>query len=75
MIYNDKKDTYKELLDKHKTASKHTRNLQILVTETFKAKIGGLTDLIEFKTKIKIWVAQNCQWRLRKAYIQIVGFI
>ena len=40
MIYNDKKVAYKELLDKHKTASKHTRNLQILVTETFKAKIG-----------------------------------
>ena len=35
-----KKATFKELLDKYKAVSMHTRNLQILVTEIFKVKIG-----------------------------------
>ena len=35
-----KKATFKELLDKDKTVSIHTRNLQILVTEMFKVNIG-----------------------------------
>ena len=40
VIYNDKKATFKELLDKDKAVSKHKRNLQKLVTEMFKIKIG-----------------------------------
>ena len=40
VVYNDKKATFKELLDKDKAVSIHTRNLQILVTEMFKVKIG-----------------------------------
>ena len=39
MVYNDKKVTFKELLDKDKAVSMHTRNLQILVNEMFKVKI------------------------------------
>ena len=35
-----KKPLIRNYLVKHKTASKHIRNLQILVTETFKTKIG-----------------------------------
>ena len=35
-----KKATFKELLDKDKAVSIHTRNLEILVTEMFKVKIG-----------------------------------
>ena len=40
MIYDDKKATFKELLDNDKAVSIHTRNLQILLTEMFKVKIG-----------------------------------
>ena len=40
MLYDDKKATFKELLDNDKAVSIHTRNLQILVTEMFKVKIG-----------------------------------
>ena len=39
VVYNDKKVTSKELLDKDKAVSMHTRNLQILVNEMFKVKI------------------------------------
>ena len=35
-----KKVTFKELLDKDKAVSIHTRNVQILVTEMFKINIG-----------------------------------
>ena len=40
VVYNDKKVTFKELLDKDKAVSMHTRNLQILVNEMFKVKIA-----------------------------------
>ena len=40
VVCNDKNFTFKELLDKDKAVSIHTRNLQILVTEMFKVKIG-----------------------------------
>ena len=40
VIYDDKKATFKELLDNDKAVSIHTRNLQILLTEMFKVKIG-----------------------------------
>ena len=41
VVHNDKKATFKELLEQGKVVSTHTRNLQILVTEMFKVKIGG----------------------------------
>ena len=40
VVYNDKKATFKELLDKGKAGSTHTRNLLMLVTEMFQVKIG-----------------------------------
>ena len=39
VVCNDKNFTFKELLDKDKAVSIHTRNLQILVTEMFNVKI------------------------------------
>ena len=41
VVRNDKKATFKELLDKAKAVSIHTRNMQILVTEIFKVKLGS----------------------------------
>ena len=38
--HNDKKATFKELLDKDKAVSMHPSNLQILVTEMFKVNTG-----------------------------------
>ena len=46
VVYNDKKATFKELLDKDKAVSIHTRNLQIIVTEEFKVKIGEFPSTI-----------------------------
>ena len=46
MVYNDKKPTCKELLDKEKAVSTHTRNFQILVTEMFEVKIGELPSIM-----------------------------
>ena len=45
MVYNDKKPTCKELLDKEKAVSTHTRNFEILVTEMFEVKIGELPSI------------------------------
>ena len=39
VVYNYKNFTFKDLLDKDKAVSIHTRNLQILVTEMFEVKI------------------------------------
>ena len=41
-----KKATFKELLDKVKATSIHTRNLQLLVTEMFKVKTGGSPSIM-----------------------------
>ena len=41
IIYpSDSKLTFKELLDKNKTVSIHQKNLQVLATEIFKAKLN-----------------------------------
>ena len=47
MTYHDKKATFKELLDNDKAVSIYTRNLQILVTEMFKAKIGEWPTIMQ----------------------------
>ena len=39
VVYNDKKVTFKELLDKDKAISMHTRNLQMLISEMFRSKL------------------------------------
>ena len=41
LVYpSDSKLTFKELLDKSKTVSIHQKNLQLLATEIFKAKLN-----------------------------------
>ena len=40
VAYNDKKAIFKELIDKVKPVSLHTRNLEIPVSEMFQVKIG-----------------------------------
>ena len=36
--------------------------------------LKGLTDLNDFKNKIKLWLPRNCACRLCKDYIQYLGF-
>ena len=40
IVYNDKNSTFYQLLEKDKSVTIHTRNLQYLATEIFKVKIG-----------------------------------
>ena len=47
VVYNDKKATFKELLDKDKAVSIHTKNFQILVTEMYKVKIGESPSIMQ----------------------------
>ena len=42
-----KKVIFKDLLDKDKAVSIHIRNLQILVTEIFKVKIGESPPIMQ----------------------------
>ena len=40
IVYNDKSSTFYQLLEKDKSVTIHTRNLQYLAIEIFKVKIG-----------------------------------
>ena len=46
VVYDDRKTTFKQLLDKDRTVSIHTRNLQILVTEMFQLKFRELSSIL-----------------------------
>ena len=131
VVYNNNNATFEELLKKDNSVKIHDRNLQVLVTEMFKVKLGiapvimndvfhirkknyntrkadefqshcvktvhygtetvsflgpkiwsilpdeykSITNINEFKNKIKSWVPQNCPCRLCKTYIHHIGFI
>ena len=38
LTYKDNQSSFKELLEKHLSVTVHHKNLQVLVTETFKVK-------------------------------------
>ena len=44
---SDSKLTFKELLDKNKTASIHQKNLEVLATEIFKVKLNILPEILK----------------------------
>ena len=46
VVYNDKKSTFEELLERDKSVTRHIRNLQILVTEMFKVKNGIAPEIM-----------------------------
>ena len=52
IVYNDKSSTFYQLLEKDKSVTIHTRNLQYLATEIFKVKIGIspiiMTEIFKF---------------------------
>ena len=43
---SDSKLTFKEFLDKNKTVSIHRKNLQVLATEIFKAKLNISAEIL-----------------------------
>ena len=45
---SDSKLTFKELLDENKIASIHQKNLQVLATEIFKAKLNISPEILKF---------------------------
>ena len=52
ILYNDKSSTFYQLLEKDKSVTIHTRNLQYLATEIFEVKIGIspiiMTEIFKF---------------------------
>ena len=52
IVYNDKSSTFYQLLEKDKSVTIHTRNLQYLATEIFEVKIGIspiiMTEIFKF---------------------------
>lgn len=59
IIYSDKQSLSEELLEKEGFAFIHTRNLQILVIEIYKARKGlsrpAITEIFEVNERIEIW--------------------
>ena len=65
IAYNHKCSTFYQLLEKFKSVTIHTRNLQYLVTETFKVKIGILPTIITEFFKL----CENATHNLRSGQI------
>ena len=66
MVHNDKKNRFEHLLDKNKTVSKHTRNLQILLTEMFKVKFGESSSIVY--ELFQIDKSNNCNFRKNRGF-------
>ena len=49
IVYRDYKSTFKQLLKQNKSVSIHQRNLQILATEIFKAKMVNRNNVSSVK--------------------------
>ena len=56
IVYNNKSSSFLELLEKDMPATIHERNIQVLLTEIFKAKSGVapeiMTEIFKFKDHI-----------------------
>ena len=53
LVYNDKRSSFRELLERDKSVAIHERNIQVLLTEIFKVKSGIepeiMTGIFKFK--------------------------
>ena len=52
IVYNDKKSDFMQLLEKDCSVSIHTRNLQVLATEIYKAKNNLCPSLVQNLFKV-----------------------
>ena len=60
VVYNDKHASFEELLSRDKSATVHVRNLQVLVTEMFKVKLGISPVIMK-----DIFQLRKCNYRTR----------
>ena len=61
VAYNDENSTFDELLTKDNSVKVHDRNLQVLVTEMFKVKMGVPPVIMN-----EIFQTRNCNYKMRK---------
>ena len=62
IIYNEKKSSFKELLETDKSVPMHIKNLQVLATEMFKVyrKIISIKEYwLQFTTVFTIWITKR----------------
>ena len=59
-VYNDKKSTFEELLDKDNSVTIHQRNLQVLATELYKVKTNIAPEIVK-----DIFNTQDSTYNLR----------
>ena len=60
VVYNDENSTFDELLTKDNSVKVHDRNLQVLVTEIFKVKMGVSPVIMN-----EIFKIRNCNYKTR----------
>ena len=60
VVYNDENSTFDELLTKDNSVKVHDKNLQVLVTEMFKVKLGVSSVIMN-----KIFKTRNCNYKTR----------
>ena len=65
IVYNDRKSTSEELLDKAKTVTVHSRNLQILATEMFKVRNGLAPEITNnvFQINLSLYNLRNSEFK------------
>ena len=68
IIYSDKKSSFEQLLEKDKSVSIHTRNLQFLATEMYKVKEGLspsiVTELFEHRDEQHYHLRNNAEFTI-----------
>ena len=69
IVYNGKCSTLYQLLEKGKSATIHSKNLQYLATEIFKVNIGIsptiMTEILQFCAK-EVFYEKTCSYKFRK---------
>ena len=78
LIYpSDSKSTFKEPLDKIKTVSIHLKNLRVLATEIFKAKLNIspelLKELFSLNVRTNKFRNQSTLKRIKTNYVNFAG--
>ena len=65
IVYNDKNATFDELLEKDKSVTVHSRNLQILATEMFKVRNGLGPEILNdvFQINVSLYNLRNSEFK------------
>ena len=65
LAYNDKSPSFREIIERDKSVTIHEKNIQVLLTEIFKVKSGGvapeiMTEIFKFKGHLYDLTKNNC---------------